>query len=211
MLAGWLVVLLGALVIVGIGLVVLLGNGNRFLHLRLSWGCSAPLMPIRLLTLGLAVFFGAFPLPASIILRLAFIVLFGGSIVAGTMVALFWVWFRDRYLDGLFLMFRFGLRPCTVITRVRSITFSTSRGFRAASSVVADCKHFGKVKVRLEVVVAGWILSQLFPEGFDVQREEKLVCSVGTRKPFYQSLTAGAGWSSRLLVCLQTEMIGFFE
>ena len=85
-----LVVLLGALAIVGIGLVVLLGNSNGFLHFRFSWGSGgASLIPIRLLTLGFAIFFGAFPLPASIILRLALIVLFGGSIVAGTMVALF--------------------------------------------------------------------------------------------------------------------------
>src|SRR5271154_4861380 len=88
-------------------------------------------------------------------------------------------------------MFSFGWRPCTVITRVRSITFSTSRGFGAASSVVADCKHFAKVKVRLEVVVSGWILSQSFPEEFDVQERKKLVCSVGTRKPFCQSLATG--------------------
>ena len=71
-------------------------------------------------------------------------------------------------------MISFGWRPCTVITRVRSITFPASRGFGAASSVVADRKHFGMVKVRLEVVVAGWILPQSLPERFDVQERRNL-------------------------------------
>ena len=88
-------------------------------------------------------------------------------------------------------MFSFGWRPCTVITSVRSITFPTSRGFGAASLVVADRKHFGKVKVRLEVVVARWILFQSFPEGFNVKRGETLSVLWAHANLFVRALRLG--------------------
>jgi hypothetical protein len=97
-----------------------------------------------------------------------------------------------------------------VITSVRSITFPTSRGFGAALSVVADLKHFGKVKVRLEMVAARWILSQLFPEGFDVRERRNLSFLRAHANLFVRAL-----WLGWLILSAtstpSSKTIGFFE
>jgi hypothetical protein len=76
--------------------------------------------------------------------------------------------------------------------------------------VVADRKHFGKVKVRLEMVAARWILCQLFPEGFDVQERRNLPVLRAHANLFVRAL-----WLGWLILSAastpSSETIGFFE
>ena len=68
-----------------------------------------------------------------------------------------------------------------------------------------------KVKARLEVVVAGWMLSQSFPEGGVRCPREREIC-VWAQADLL-SVPYGWGWLilSACWYALQAEMIGFFE